>query len=215
MGPLLKGENMKGWKVWVVLSAMMVVLVSAFGQEAKKNAAPVMDEKAMMDMMMKLATPGAAHEKLDVLVGSWDVKNTMWMDPSKAPMVSEGGVAENKWVLGGRFLEQRFEGKFMGMPFSGIGYTGYDNYKKKYLGTWMDNFGTTIMNTTGSFDSSGKVLRSTARMDDFSTGKVITVREVLNIVNKDELRLEMFGPGPDGRDFRMMEIVYKRKKAGN
>jgi hypothetical protein len=88
-----------------------------------------MDEKAAMEMMMKLATPGEGHRKLEVLVGNWNAKNTMWMDPSKEPTVSEG-VSEHKWVLGGRFLEQRFEGKFMNMPFSGLGYTGYDNYKK-------------------------------------------------------------------------------------
>ena len=166
-----------------------------------------------MEMMMKLATPGEAHKKLDVLVGTWNAKNTMWMDPdpSKQPMISEG-VSEHKWVLGGRFLEQSFEGKFMDMPFSGIGYTGYDNYKKRYLGVWMDTAGTTIMNTTGSFNASGKIMRSTARMDDFTTGKVVTIRENLTIVSNDEVKLEMFGPGPDGKEYRMMEIVYTRKK---
>jgi hypothetical protein len=41
-------------------------------------------------------------------------------------------------VLGGRFVEQRYAGNFMGQPFSGLGYTGYDNYRKKYIGSWMD-----------------------------------------------------------------------------
>ncbi len=196
-----------------MVSAGVVLLVSAFGmQETKKPAGQApMDEKAAMEMMMKLATPGAAHKKLDVLVGTWNVKNTMWMDPSKQPETSEG-VAEHKWALGGRFLEQRFEGKFMGMPFSGIGYTGYDNYKKKYMGVWMDTFGTMMMNTTGSFDASGKVLRSTARMDDFTTGKVMTVREELKFVSPDEVRMDMFMPGPDGKEFRTMELVYTRQK---
>jgi len=191
------------------------VLTPLFGmQDTKKPATPPpMDQKAAMDMMMKLATPGEAHKKLDVLVGTWNTKITMWMDPdpSKQPMISEA-VSENKWVLGGRFLEQRSEGKFMDMPFSGLGYTGYDNYKKKYLGVWMDNFGTTMMNSTGSFDASGKIMRSTSRMDDFTTGKVVTNRTNLTFVSKDEVKMEMFGPGPDGKEYRMMEIVYTRKK---
>jgi hypothetical protein len=195
------------------VSIGIVLLTSAFGvQEAKKAATqPAMDEKAAMELMMKLATPGEAHKKLDVLVGTWSAKNSMWMDPSKPPTVTEG-ASEHKWVLGGRFLEQRFEGNFMGMPFSGLGYTGYDNYKKKYVGVWMDTAGTAIMSTTGSFDPSGKVLNSSARMDDFTTGKVITVREKMTIVNPDQIRLDMFGPGPDGKEYRMMEIVYLRKK---
>ncbi len=196
-----------------MVAVIAAALVPAYGgQEAKKPAAkPPMDEKAAMEMMMKLATPSEAHKKLEALVGTWSVKNTLWMDPSKEPTVSEG-ISEHKWVLGGRFIEERFEGKFMGMPFSGLGYTGYDNYKKKYVGTWMDTMGTAVMNTTGSFDAKGKVLRSTARMDDFTTGKAVTIRENLTFVSNDEVRMEMFGPGPDGKEYRMMEILYTRKK---
>ncbi len=204
---------MKQLKYFVAIALFAAVLMPASGMQEEKKAAaqPPMDEKAAMDMMMKLATPSEGHKKLEVLVGSWTAKNTMWMDPSKPPVVSEG-VSEHKWVLGGRFLEQRFEGKFMDMPFSGVGYTGYDNYKKKYLGVWMDTMGTAMMSSTGSFNASGKVLRSTSRMDDFTTGKVVTIRSNLTIVSNDEVKMEMYGPAPDGKEFRMMEIVYTRKK---
>ncbi|HYK90591.1 MAG TPA: DUF1579 domain-containing protein [Acidobacteriota bacterium] len=204
---------MRRMRLTVLLALSSIVTVSLLGmQEQKKpSTPPPMDEKAAMEMMMKLATPGEAHKKLDLLVGTWNAKNTMWMDPSKPPTVSKG-TSEQKWVLGGRFLEQRFEGEFMGMPFSGLGYSGYDNYKKKYIGVWMDTAGTAMMNTAGSFDRSGKVMNSTARMDDFTTGKVVTVSEKVTFVNNDEVRMEMFGPGPDGKDYRMMEIVYTRKK---
>jgi len=33
-----------------------------------------MDQKTMMEMMQKLATPSERHKKLDVLVGSWQAK---------------------------------------------------------------------------------------------------------------------------------------------
>jgi len=199
----------------VAVGLIAGVFVPVFGQqEAKKPAAkPPMDEKAAMEMMMKLATPSEGHKKLDVLVGTWNATNKMWMDPdpSKPPSVSQG-VSEHKWVLGGRFLEQRFEGQFMGMPYTGLGYTGYDNYKKKYVGVWMDTAGTAMMNSIGSFNTAGKVLRTTARMDDFTTGKVMTVRENLTIAGNDEVKMEIFGPAPDGKEYRMMEIVYTRKK---
>ena len=76
----------------------------------------------------------------------------------------------------------------------------------------MDTAGTTIMNTAGSFNASGKALTSWGRMDDPSTGKVVTVRDKMTIVSKGELLFEMWGPGPDGKDFRMMEIRYTLKK---
>lgn len=76
----------------------------------------------------------------------------------------------------------------------------------------MDTAGTSIMNTTGSFDAAGKVLTSTGKIDDPSVGKAVTVREKMTIVGRDEILFEMYGPGPDGKDYRMMEIRYTRKK---
>jgi hypothetical protein len=180
-------------------------------QEAKKAAAPATDEKAAMEMMQKLATPGAGHKKLDPWVGAWTSRMTMWMDPTKDPVKSEGST-ELKWVLGGRYVQQTYEGQFMGGPFSGVGYTGYDNYKKKYVATWMDTASTSVLNMSGSFDKAGKVLTMTGRVDDFTTGKVTTMRTVTTMPSSDEMRWEMFSPGPDGKEVKMMEIVYTRKK---
>ena len=58
--------------------------------------------------------------------------------------------------MGGRYLEQRFKGDIMGMPFEGIGYTGYDNVKKQYWGTWMDNMSTGMMTSTGTAPPTGR-----------------------------------------------------------
>lgn len=180
-------------------------------QDAKKADKPPMDEKAAMEMMQKLAAPGPGHKKLDSWAGTWTAKMTMWMDPTKEPATSEG-TSELKWVLGGRFLQQTYEGQFMGGPFSGVGYTGYDNYKKKYVATWMDTSGTSMLNMSGGFDKSGKTLTMTGKYDDFTTGKTTTMRTTTTIASNGEMHWEMWGPGPDGKDFKMMELVYTRKK---
>ena len=70
------------------------------------------------------------------------------MAPGAPPDVSEGS-SENRWVLGGRYLQQIYKGSSMGMPFEGIGYTAYDNVQEQYLGFWMDSFGTGLMTTEG------------------------------------------------------------------
>jgi hypothetical protein len=184
----------------------------ALADDTKKAAdKPPMDEKAAMEMMTKLATPGAGHKKLDAFVGSWTAKSTMWMDPSKPPATSEG-TSELKWVLGGRFLEQRFEGKFMDAPFSGLGYTGYDNYKKTYVSTWMDTLGTLTLYMTGNFDKAGKVLTSTGKMADPTTGKTVTYTTKITLAGADEMVWEMWNPGPDGKEYKSVEVRYTRKK---
>lgn len=173
------------------------------------DAAPPSDDKAMMDAWMRVATPGDGHKWLEPMVGKWDAKVTMWMAPG-APAQESTGTSENSWVLGGRFVEQRYQGNFMGQPFTGLGYTGYDNYKKKYVSTWMDTMGTTIMVSQG--EAAGTSLTMDSTIDDIATGKATAVKSVMKIVTPDQHVMEMWGPDPAGKQFKTMEIQYTRKK---
>ena len=194
-----------------VLCAVLALGVSAAAQEKPKGAPPAMsaEEKAAMDAMEKMAGPGPAHKAIADLAGTWDAEVTMYMGPT--PEKSKG-TSENRLVLGGRWVEQRFTSEMMGRPFEGLGYTGYDNFKKKYVGTWMDNMTTAVMVSEGTFDAAGKVMTSTSTMDDFMTGKPTLVRMTSTIVDADNHRFEMFGPGPDGKEMKQMEIHYRRRK---
>jgi Protein of unknown function (DUF1579) len=175
----------------------------------KGKGAPPPDQQAAMEAMKRAAMPGDAHRKLEPLVGNFDVKVKMWMDPSKPPEESTG-TSENKWVLGDRYVQMSYQGTFMGQPFSGIGYTGYDNTTKKYIGTWMDTASTAMMVSKGSMN--GKVLKTTSSMADPLTGKMMTLTDTLTIADNDHHTMEMWGPGPDGKNAKMMEIAYTRKK---
>ena len=91
------------------LAIAMLVAGAAWAQEkpAAKKAKPApMDEKAAMEAMQKAATPGDAHKKLESMVGTFDAKVKMWMDPSKPPEESTG-TSESAWVLGNRFVETK------------------------------------------------------------------------------------------------------------
>jgi len=169
------------------------------------------EEKAMMEAMMKAMTPGDAHKLLDGMVGTFDAKVTSSMDPSKPPEVSNG-TSENSWVMGNRYVMQKFTGSFMGMPFQGVGYTGYDNIKKQYWGLWMDNFSTGAMVSAGSTADNGKTWKFTSTMPDPMTGKDAPMEERITVTDHDHHTFEMWAPGPDGRMFKMMEIQYTRKK---
>lgn len=200
-------------KIRVFFATVLLVLcTSAFAQEQQEKKETAPDQKAMMDAMMKAMTPGDAHKLLDSMAGNWDVKISMWMDPSQPPQVSSG-TSENSWILGNRELMQKFTGTFMGMPFNGVGYTGYDNIKKQYWGTWMDNFSTSVMVSTGNTPDNGKTWKFTSTMPDPMTGKDAPSEEHLTVVDKDHHTMEMWGPAPDGKMYKMMEIQYTRKKS--
>jgi Protein of unknown function (DUF1579) len=197
-------------KVSLAAVVLTILATTAIAQQDQKESKPSMDP-AMMDAMMKAGTPGPEHQKLDGMVGTWQTKVTMWSVPGADPMVMEG-TSDNQWVLGGRYLEQRFSGSFAGMPFEGRGYTGYDNVKKQYWGTWMDNMSTSIMLSTGSVGDDGKTWTFTGTAPDPMTGKDQTVTSKMTVIDADHHTMEMWGPGPDGKTFKSMEIAYSRKK---
>ena len=174
-----------------------------------KPAAPSQDE--MMKAWMAQATPGAAHKSLEAAVGSWDVKTKMWMAPG-APPTESAGTSENKMILGGRFLEQHYEGTAMGQPFSGMGLTGYDNYKKKIVATWVDSMSTSIMTMQGSWDKANKVLTSYGTMDDVVAKKPLKMKSVVTIVDADHHTYDSWHALPDGKWAQDLHIEYTRKK---
>jgi hypothetical protein len=194
----------------LVATALLVLCTSTFADEPQKKEMSA-EEKAAMEAMMKAMTPGDAHKLLDGMAGTWDAKVTMWMAPGQEPMVSTG-TSENSWVLGNREMMEKFSGNFMGMPFTGIGYTGYDNIKKQYWGTWMDTMSTGMMMSTGSTADNGKTWKFNTSMPDPMTGKDAPVEQKVTVTDKDHHTMEMWTPGPEGRMFKMMEITYTRHK---
>lgn len=195
--------------VFVFSLVAFSTLALAEDKPAAPAAAPNQDE--MMKAWMAMSTPGAPHKALENAVGSWDVKVKSWMAPG-APPTESTGTSENKMILGGRFLEQHYEGTMMGGPFSGVGVTGYDNYKKKVVSTWIDSMSTTIMVMQGTLDKSGKVITSWGTMDDVVAKKPMKVKSTVTIVDADHHSYESWSAGPDGKMVKNLEIHYTRKK---
>ena len=185
-------------------------LTAAIAQDTKAAPQMTAEQQAEMATYMKYATPGQAHALLKPFVGSFNVTSTMWQAPGTPPEVSKG-TSENTWVLGERWVQQHFKGEVMGMPFEGIGFTGYDNFKKKYVGTWIDSMSTMHMVSTGTADASGKTFTATGTVDDVVTGKPATFREATKVIDANTHVMEMFGADKTGKEFKMMEIVYTRK----
>jgi hypothetical protein len=196
-------------KVWV--GACAILLSSAvIAQEPPKKMEMSAQEKAAMEAMMNAATPGEAHKKLAPMVGTFDAKVKMYGQPGTPPQES-AGTSECTWVLGGRWIEERFSGTFMGRPFSGIGYSGYDNIKKQYVGTWMDTMSTSVMISAGG-PTGDNTYEFNSSMDDPMSGKPMPVKMKATVIDNDHHTMEMWGPAPGGTMFKMMEITYTRKK---
>lgn len=169
-----------------------------------------MDSASMMKAWMAYMTPGEAQSMLAKSNGTWTEEVTTWMDPSKPPMKSTA-TEENKMILGGRYQQSVSKGSFMGQPFEGISTTGYDNARKVYQSTWVDNMGTGIMSMEGTWDEASKSINFKGTSTDPATGKVMDVREVFKIVDDNNHLMEMYAM-QNGKEMKTMEIKFTRKK---
>lgn len=156
-------------------------------------------------------TPTAPHQMMASWNGTWTGEVTMWMDPSAPPSKSTM-TAENKMIMGGRYQQAVNKGDFNGMPFEGMSTLAYDNHKKTFISTWVDNMGTGIMVLEGPWEESSRTMTLKGRMVDPSSSKEMEVKETFRIVDNDHQLMEMFHVGPDGKEFKTMEIKYTRKK---
>jgi hypothetical protein len=196
-----------------LLGVFLLVPLSLFaiGKDDAKKKADTPTKEQMMEAWMKAATPGPEHKRLDDMAGSFTFTSRMWMEPGQPPSESNG-TSENKWILGGRYLAQDVNGSFGGMPFQGYGVTGYDNTQKKYIGVWMDSFGTGMSHSVGTADATGKVFTHSREDIDPMTGQKMKHRDVVRIVDKDHFEMDMFRIMPDGKETKVMELRYTRKK---
>jgi hypothetical protein len=170
------------------------------------------DSATAMKTMMEAGTPGQQHAMLAKADGKWTAETTMWMSPEAAPVTAKS-TAVNKMVLGGRYQETSFKGDFMGMPYEGISTTGYDNAKKVFFTTWMDNMSTSVMNMEGTWDDASKTINFKGKMLCPANGKECEMREVYRIVDDNTHLMEMYGPDmKTGKEYKNMEIRFTRSK---
>ncbi|MCI0342274.1 MAG: type II secretion system major pseudopilin GspG [Planctomycetales bacterium] len=159
---------------------------------------------------MKLAQPGPHHGHLKALEGKWLVKAKATFMPGQ-PVEESEGKCTYKMILGGRFLQQEIDATMGGMPFQGVGLTGYDNDLKKYVGCWMDSMGTMMMTFSGTCSEEGKVLTTTSEFKDPMSGQMKKAKMVTRVVDKDKHTFEMFDVGADGKESKILELTYTRR----
>lgn len=160
--------------------------------------------KAWQQSMM----PGEYHKWLSKFDGKWMGEVKMWMDPSQPPMSSKM-VTVNKMVMNGLFQKSTHSGNMMGMEFNGEGLVGYDNVKKMFNSTWVDNMTSSITYMTGTLNDDNKTLVMKGSMIDPMTGKDMVLKQVLTYLSEDKHLFEMFMV-VDDKDIKTMEITYTR-----
>ena len=166
-----------------------------------------MSQEQIAEKMKFAGTPGEPHALLSKLAGTWNTEGTFWMNPNQEP-ISSPGTAVNKEILGGRYLETSYVGKFMGNDFKGQGLLGYDNVSGRYFSTWIDSMSTGLFRAKGRATGGNKIVfnsRTTCPM----SGAKLNVREVITFIDKDHYSYESFNIDK-GKRHKQMKILYTR-----
>jgi len=190
---------------------------SKAAQSAAKPGAP--DMQKMMEQMMEMSKLNENHKLLSGLDGDWDYTVKMWMDgnTSGAPQESKG-IATRKTIMDGRYVTMDVngtmqmpgaDGKPADVPFHGLAMEGYDNMKKKFVSSWVDNMGTGIEFFEGTYDPASKSFTYKSEIE-MMPGMKTKVREVVKIVDGSHMMLEWYETQA-GKEKKTMEISYTKK----
>jgi hypothetical protein len=89
-------------------------------------------------------------QRLAAWVGTWDAEVSMMGETSK-------GTEVCRMECGGLWLTTEHKGSFMGAPYQGKGFTGFDAQKGAYAGAWIDSTGGPMSTyDNGRFSADGK-----------------------------------------------------------
>jgi hypothetical protein len=111
-----------------------------------------------MKQMMELSKTGENHKLLANLAGTWVYDIKFWMNPDpNAPPSESKGTAVRKPIMNRRYFVMDVSGKMQmpgpdgkpkDMQFKGMSIEGYDNVKKKFVATWIDNMAQALSSQT-------------------------------------------------------------------
>jgi hypothetical protein len=190
----------------------------AAGTSSVTTAVGQPNPQEMMKQMMELSQLNENHKLLSSMDGNWTYTIKFWMSPDpNAPPQQSKGTATRKSIMNGRFVVMDVTGKMQmpdqtgkmkDMQFKGMGMEGYDNVKKKFVGSWVDNMGTGISLAEGTYDPASKTFTFTSEMEPVP-GMKTPVREVLKVTDNNHMMLEWY-ENHGGQEKKTMEIAYTR-----
>jgi hypothetical protein len=199
----------------ILTGAMLIIATTVItSQEPKltKQSPPTStDEQTRVDKTAAYATPSDHHKILNAKIGRWNDTLRFWADANSPPHEFKC-ISEFAWAVGGRYVMDHTSGTSPSGPFEGMGWSGYDNLKNRYVMAWIDNTLTGIMYFEGTYDTETKTFTYASETPDVEAGKFVYNRWTEKWVSSDKWVVESFVAGNDGKEFKCFEITYVRVK---
>jgi hypothetical protein len=191
------------------LYPLAMMLVVAADLRAQESGGPAADDPRLAGMR-----PGAEHEELAKCVGGWTIEVTMGAGPRA---LVYKGEAENRMIVGGRFLEIEYQAKSASAgETEGVFTIGFDRRHERYALIAMDNFGTYFVTSQGPRDEASGTIRLLGTDDDPMMKAMGYTKEfvhVLDLRGPDEFSIEVRiidTRTPERREMKYITYAFTR-----
>jgi hypothetical protein len=135
-----------------------------------------------------MPSPTKEHAWLTKFVGEWKTESKGTMGPDQPPMECNGTLVSRS--LGSFWVLNEMKGEMAGDPMVGVQTIGYDEAKKKYVGTWVDSMTAYMWRYEGSVDKSGNTLTLQADGPNFmAEGKLTKFEDIYEFKSATEIRM--------------------------
>ena len=187
----------------LAVGALGFVAGTAFTED-EEGGMPAPTDEQMAELMELMSKIGENHEWMSFMVGDWKTDAQFWMDPAGEAQETTG-MSSHFWVMDGKFIRMNYRGDFMGEPFRGMGFMGFNNLDGNYQNVWMDSMSTAMAHTTGTREGDVLTLNGKWNMQ----GVTIETRTVFTKKSNDSYVMEEFH-SIGGQEAKVMELLFTR-----
>ena len=167
----------------------------------------------LMRRHAEASMPGAEHERLGRLAGSWRVHTQVWPQPGAEP-ITIPGRARAEMILGGRFLSLHLDSGAGEDAAQAVHVIGFDRRAGEYTILALDTTGTYWVSARGAAGAEeSRIVMSGSDYDPiFEQEQLYDM--VLTMTDEDHFTFEVVFKDPmhtrGGPPFRMVEASFTR-----
>lgn len=192
----------------LAVCAGVVIAQQGTSKQKSQQGRQVVSGTPEMQAWMEAMRLTENHNFFRPLAGSWNAQMTVFMDNGEKAQGQ--GTCAITGTFGGRYLTSTFNGTLQGRAYQGVQTFGYNNLKRQFESTWIDNMSTGIAFSSGNFDQNTRTFSMASEVDDAFTGERRVQTEETRIINDNQFSFTIFQTTSGGQRSKTLEIQYTR-----
>lgn len=177
-------------------------------------------DASQMTANERFVLPGQNHQRLEPMVGTWRVQQTVRATADAEPVVYTDITARRSWMEGGGVLQEVMEGTSNNKHFTRIALLTYNNIEQKYELASTDTRTPGVMSLQNVSDDGSntftfyQTFTLGGRARELS-GQTVKLRHVLRLESHDRNVMQQYWTLPTAKEYLAIKYVYTRNNTTN